>query len=79
VVELKDHDVRLAAVHAWVVAEILDDLLPYLRAPHRNLAEKPCLFAVMVLLIVPRVRLGETVAAPRLQLRLTPPHRGKRI
>jgi hypothetical protein len=79
VVELKDHDVRLAAVHAWVVAEILDDLLPYLRAPHRNLAEEPCLFALMVLPIVPSVRVGKAIAAPRLQLRLTSPHRRKRL
>jgi len=79
VVELKDHDVRLAAVHAWVVAEILDDLLPYLRAPLCNLPEKPCLLTLVVLPIIPRVRLGETVAAPGLELRLAAAHRRKRL
>ena len=75
VVELKDHDVRLAAVHAWVVAEILDDLLPYLRAPLCNLPEKPCLLTLVVLPIIPRVGLSKAFAAPRLELRLATSHR----
>jgi hypothetical protein len=79
VVELKDHDVRLAAVNARMLGEVFDELPLDVRAPRRNLPEKSRLLSLVVLSIVPCVRLSETITTPRLQLRLTPPHRRKRL
>ena len=44
-----------------------------------DLPEQPRLFTLVVLQVISRVRLGEALAAPRLQLRLAAPHRRKRV
>jgi hypothetical protein len=44
-----------------------------------NLSEQARLLTLVVLPVVPGVRLSEAVAAPRLQLRLTTPHRRKLV
>jgi len=79
VVELKHNDVSLPAIDARMLAEIVDDLLAHLAAPRVDLAYQPRLFAFVVLPIIPRVRLRETLATPGLELRLAPSHGGKRF
>jgi hypothetical protein len=79
VVELKDHDVRLTAVNARMLREVFDELPLDVRAPLGNMPDEPRLLPLVVLPIVPRVRLSEAIAAPRLELGLTSPHWGKRV
>jgi hypothetical protein len=79
VVELEHHDVGLAAVNAWVLTEILDDVFLDFGASLRDLPYEPRLITFVILPIVPSVRLGETVATPRLQLGLAASHRRKRL
>jgi len=79
VIELKNDDVRLAAVDAWMLSKVLNDLLVHFRASLSDLPQKSRLLTLMVLPIVPRVSLSEAVATPRLKLRLPAPHRGELI
>ena len=79
VVELEHHDVGLAAVNARVLTEIFDDVFPNLGAPLRDMPHEPRLFTFVVLSVVPRVGLGEALATPGLELRLTSTHRRKRF
>ena len=79
VVELEHHDVGLAAVNARVLTEIFDDVFPDFGAPLRDVPHKPRLFTFVVLPIIPRVGLGEALAAPLLELRFASPHGRKRL
>jgi len=79
VIELENDDVALAAVHARVFVEVLDDLLPHLRTSLCDLPEQPRLLPLVILPVVPGVRFRETIPAPRLQLRLATPHRWKLV
>jgi hypothetical protein len=79
VIELENDDVSFAAIHAWVLSQVADDLLGQLRAPLRDLFVDSSPLALPVRLVVPHVRLGETVPTPRLQLWLAAPHRRKRF
>jgi hypothetical protein len=78
-VKLEDDDIGFAAVDTGVLLQVLDDFLADFRAPLRDLAYEPALLPFVILPIVPSARLGEAVPAPRLELRLTPPHRRKRF
>jgi hypothetical protein len=79
VIELKNHDVSLAAVNTRVLQEVVDDPLTHLSASLRDLTQPPRLLALMVLPVVPRIRLGKAVATPGLQLRLAASHRRERV
>jgi len=79
VIELENNDVSLAAIHARMLSQVVDDLLTHLRAPLCDVSVDSSPLAVSVRVIVPGVRLGKTLAAPRLPLRLTAPHRRERI
>src|SRR5919204_6928718 len=74
VIELKNDYVGLPAVHAGMRAEVLDYFFTNLGASCRDLADESRLLTLMILPVVPRVRLSEAVATPRLQLRLAAPH-----
>jgi len=75
VIKLEHDDVSLAAIHARMLSEVVDDLLANLRPPLRDVLVDSGSLAFPVRVIVPRVRLSETFATPRLQLRLATPHR----
>lgn len=77
VIEFENDDVSLAAVHAWMLSEVIDDLLADLRASVRDVFVDSSALPLPVSLVIPRVRLSEAVPAPRLQLRLATPHRRK--
>jgi hypothetical protein len=79
VIELKNHDVSLAAVNTRVLQEVFDDPLAHLSASLRDLTQPPRLLTLVVLPVVPRIRFGKAVATPGLQLRLAAPHRRKRF
>src|SRR5712692_10148569 len=64
VVELQHDNVRLAAIDARMVREVRDQLLLDADSLFGDLADESRLFALMVLPIVPRVRLSETLATP---------------
>jgi hypothetical protein len=79
VIELENDNVALTAVDAWMLAEILDDLLAHLRASLGDVFVDTRLLPLMVLPIIPRVGLSEALATPRLQFRLAPSHWRKRF
>jgi hypothetical protein len=79
VVELKHNDVSLPAIDARMLAEVVHDLLAHLAAPLVDLPSQPGLFTLLVRLVIPRVRFRETLATPRLELRLAPSHGRKRF
>jgi len=79
VIELENDDISLAAIDARILSQVVDDPLAHLRAPGRDVFVDSSPLALPVRVIVPRVRLSETFATPRLQLRLASSDRRKRI
>jgi hypothetical protein len=79
VIELKNDYVGLPAVHAGMRAEVLDYFFTNLGASCRDLADESRLLTLMILPVVPRIRFGEAIPTPALQLRLAAPHRWKRL
>jgi hypothetical protein len=79
VIELKDDDVGLAAVHTRMRSEVFDH--PSLVvSPFRGCVSKePCLLGVAILAVVLASVRGEALSAPRLELRLPAPDRRKRL
>ena len=73
VIELEYDDVSLAAVHAWVLSEVVDDLLANLRTSVSDVFVDPSALALPVGHIVPRIRIGEAVPTPGLEFRLASP------
>src|SRR5436190_7769532 len=69
VIEFEHNDVGLTTVDARMVREVLDEMLLDSDPLLGDLAYEPRLLTFVILPIVPRVRLSETIAAPRLQLR----------
>jgi hypothetical protein len=78
-IKLEDDDIGFAAVDTGVLLQVLDDFLADFRAPLRDLAYEPALLPFVILPIVPSARLGEAIPTPCLELRLTAPHRRKRV
>jgi hypothetical protein len=79
VIELENDDVTLAAIHARMLSQVVDDLLTDLGAPIRDVFVDSSPLTFVVLPIVPRVRFGEAIATPRLEFRLAAPDRWKRV
>jgi len=78
-VELKDDDVGLATIHTRVGLKVVDGSLAVVGPARRRVSKEPCLLFFPIPLVVLDPIRGETVAAPGLELRLTSPHRRKRI
>src|SRR5205807_6238276 len=79
VIELKHNNVGLTTVDARMFREVFDELLLDCDPLLGDLPKQSCLFALMVLPIVPRVRFRKALPTPRLQLRLATSHRRKRV
>src|SRR5207245_1619839 len=79
VIELENDDVSLAAIHARMLSQVVDDPLAHLRAPLGDVLVNSRPLALPVRVIIPRVRLGEAFSAPGLQLRLATSHWRKRV
>jgi len=79
VVKLKHDDVGLAAVDAWVSSQVFDHPTLVIRALCGRIAEKPRLLRLAILPVVLAPIRGEALTTPRLQLRLTAPHRWERV
>src|SRR5438876_1388320 len=78
-VELEHDDVGLATVHAWVRREILDDAAPIFGSSGSYIPQQTGFLRMTVLAVVLAPVRGETLPAPRLQLRLAASHRRKGI